>query len=183
MKTAKNSLAKLFFLLIAISTANCFAEAVPSKDPIAPADFVNGALISGAAQVESAKLALQQSSSPEIKEFAQLIIDERSRATTDLTAIANKKHLRVISGSELLSKANAFILKANNNENFDAAYLQNQVKARADEIELFNKGALSKDPELAGFATENIPKLSHNLHLAETLAEDFAKRNPAKPAP
>lgn len=177
MHLINNFSGKLFFLLIALSTASCFATDAPSSDTISPIDFVNGALISGVAQIESAKIALRQSSSTEIKDFAQLIIDQRSTANSDLTTIAKKKHMHVMSGNELLGKASALILKPNNHENYDVTYVQNQIKARQDEIELFNKGALSKDPEIAGFATENIPKLSHNLHLAETLATDFSQRN------
>lgn len=176
MKSINNLLTKVLFLLVAISATNCFATDAPTKDPLTLTEFVNQALVSGVAQMETAKLALQQSNSPEIKEFAQLIIDERTTANHDLTNIAKKKRIKIVSDNELLNKANALILKPNNNESFDSAYVKNQIKTRQDEIELFNKGALSKDPELAGFATENIPKLSHNLHLAETLAKDFEKK-------
>lgn len=177
MKMTKHSFAKAFFLLVAISSsANSFAVDVPTKDFMTLAEFVNQALVSGVTQMETAKLALQQSKAPEIKEFAQLIIDERTTANNDLTTIAKKKRIKVISGNELLNKTNALILKPNNTENFDAAYVKHQIKMRQDEIELFNKGALSTDAELAGFATENIPKLSHNLHLAETLAKELEKK-------
>lgn len=175
MTAIKSLLTKALFLLTLISTASGFAADMPGKDALTPVDFTNQALISNLAQLETAKLALQQSRSPEVREFAQLVIDERTTANNDLSAIADKKRLRVISGNELRNRAQAFIINGSNTENFDAAYVQNQIKARQDEIELFNKGALSKDPEVAGFATENIPKLTHNLHLAETLATDIIK--------
>lgn len=173
MKLTKSVLAKLFFLFMATATSQCFADDAPTRDSMTLTEFVNQSLVFGVAQMELAKLALQKSTAPEVKKFAQLIIDERITANNDVTNIANKKHIKVISDSDLLTKARGLIPKPNNQESFDGAYIKNQIKARQDELELFNKGALSQDPELAGFATENIPRLTHNLHLAETLAKDF----------
>lgn len=166
------------FVFNAICATPSLAIDTPSeKENVNAVDFVNEASVNGIAEVEAAKLALQQAKSDQVKTFAQQVIDGHMASNKDLAAIAKKKNLKIADEAELWRRAKlSMLVKQGDNESFDEAYIKSQVKAHQDEIELFNKAAVSRDVELAGFATENIPKLQHHLHFAEQLAKDFEKK-------
>jgi putative membrane protein len=171
MKTTKYLLTTVF--LMALSTLCSTAMA---KDTIDPVKFVDQASAAGVAEIEEGKLALQKSTTPAVKTFAQEIINDHTAANKELAGIAQKKNLKVATEAELLTKAKAFILKQRDGQSFDEAYANNQVKAHKETIELFNKAAASPDVDLAAFAVATLPKLEHHLHAAETLAKAYEKK-------
>jgi len=178
MKTINILCSSVFFIAFgALLTTSSFAkDNMSTQDMSELIDFVNEASVSGLAEVETAKLALQQAKSDEVKTFAQHVIDGHTASNKDLAAIAKRKHLKIADEAELLRRVKILKIEQGDNESFDETYIKSQVKAHQDEIELFNKAAVSKDIELAGYATENIPKLQHHLHFAEQLAKDFEKK-------
>lgn len=144
-------------------------------NPIDPEDFVEEASEKGIAAIESAKLALQKSTTADVKSFAQTIITEHTATNEKLKSIAQKKNLKVESEAELTKKAKAFILKQRDGESFNAAYARNQVSDHKETVELFKRAAVSKDVELAGFATATLPKLEHHLMMAQELEKAHNK--------
>lgn len=147
-----------------------------AKDTINADDFVEEASAAGVAEIEAGKLALQKSTSSDVKSFAQKVIDDHAAANKELAAIAQKKNLKVSTEAELLSKAKALVLKQRDGESFDEAYAKNQVKAHENAIELFKKASVSNDAELASFAVATLPKLEHHLHEAKTLVKTHQKK-------
>ncbi len=160
-------------LLIAFTAIGASAMA---KDTIDPAKFVDEASAAGVGEIESGKLALQKSTTPAIKTFAQEVISDHTAANKELAAIAQKRSLKVSTEAELVTKAKSLVLKQRDGESFDEAYAKNQVKAHKDAIELFNKAAVSADAEIAAFALKTLPKLEHHLALAQNLAKSYEKK-------
>jgi len=147
-----------------------------AKDTVDADDFVEEASAAGVAEIEAGKLALQKSTSGDVKTFAQKVINDHTAANKELAAIAKKKNLKVSTEAELLNKAKAMVLKQRDGESFDEAYANNQVKAHQDAIDLFKKASVSADVELASFAVATLPKLEHHLHDAQTLAKTHQKK-------
>lgn len=141
-----------------------------AADKIDADDFVDEASAKGIAEVESAKLALEKSTSTDVKTFAQKMITEHSAANMALAGIASRKKLEVADEAELTTKAKKFVLEQRDGESFDEAYANNQVKAHEATIELFQQAAISDDAEIAAYAKETLPKLQHHLTLAKALA-------------
>ena len=71
--------------------------------------------------------------------------------------------------AELINQAKAMILKLRGEASFDKAYMNNQVVAHEQTIELFNKAVNSEDAEIAAFAKETLPKLEHHLMMAKDI--------------
>lgn len=158
---------KAFFgviLLIGIFSMSVFAD-----DKIKAEEFVDEASAKGLAEIESAKLALNKSSSQAVRKFAETMIADHTKANQELAAIARNKKLDVAEEPELMSKAKAMILKLREGESFDEAYANNQVMAHEQTIELFQKGASSKNAEIKAFAQKTLPKLEMHLKMAREL--------------
>jgi putative membrane protein len=139
-------------------------------DKIDADDFVDEVSAKGIAEVESAKVALEKSSSADVRSFAQKMITDHSAANLKLAGIARQKKLEVSTEAELTTKAKKFVLEQRDGESFDEAYANNQVSAHEETIELFQQAAISDDAEIAAFAKETLPKLQHHLKLAKELA-------------
>ena len=165
MKKTNILLAGAFFLSL-----NSFSMLAMAENTIDADDFVEEASAKGIAEIETSKLALQKGVSPDVKTFAQKMIDDHTAANKELAAVAARKKLEVDTEAELMAKAKKMMLKQRDGESFDAAYATGQVAAHESTIALFQKGAKSTDADIAAFATATLPKLEHHLHMAHDLA-------------
>ncbi|MHC8386892.1 DUF4142 domain-containing protein [Pseudomonas sp. MDT2-39-1] len=156
-------------LAVALSTSMGTAFAATSND------FVDNAAAGGIAEVETSKLALEKSSSADIKAFANMMITDHTKAYKELTALAKKNDIEVPDDTTLVKQAKEKILDMRD-ESFDAAYANNQVKAHEETIELFKKQAntvtddkVKGATDLKGFAQKMLPALEKHLDMAKKL--------------
>lgn len=146
-----------------------FASHALADDKIDAEDFIDEASAKGIAEIETSKLALEKSSSQDVRNFAQRMIDDHTAANKELAQIARQKNLEVADDAALMAKAKKLILKLRDGESFDVAYANNQVEAHEETIEVFQKAAHSKHPEIKAFADKTLPKLQNHLQMARQL--------------
>ena len=163
-------------LAVALSAGMGTAFAATSND------FVDNAAAGGIAEIETSKLALEKSSSADIKAFANMMIKDHTEANAELKALANKHDIEVPDDTTLVKQAKEKILDMRD-ESFDAAYANNQVKAHEETIALFKKEAetVTDDKkagatELKGFAQKMLPALEKHL----TAAKELQAKHPSK---
>ena len=159
-------------LLAAAAFALCAVSSLQAADQtqsISSEDFVEEASAKGVAEIETAKLALEKSQNEAVKGFAQMMIDDHRQANRKLADLAKSKDLEVSDDAELLNQAKALILKMRGEASFDKAYMNNQVVAHRETIELFRRGVNVDDAEIAAFARETLPKREQHLQRAEQL--------------
>lgn len=156
-------------LAVALSTSMGMAWAATSSD------FVDNAAAGGIAEIETSKLALEKSSSADVKAFANMMITDHTKANEELISLAKKHDIEVPDETTLVKKAKAKILDMRE-ESFDAAYANNQVMAHEETIALFKKEAETvtddKKPgntELKAFAQKMLPDLEKHLQMAKKL--------------
>lgn len=156
-------------LAVALSTSMGTAFAATSND------FVDNAAAGGIAEIETSRLALEKSSSADIKKFANMMITDHSKANDELAALAKKNDIEVPDETTLVKQAKEKILEMRD-ESFDEAYANNQVKAHEDTIKLFEKQAntvtddkVKGATDLKGFAHKMLPALKKHLEMAKEL--------------
>jgi putative membrane protein len=156
-------------LAVALSSSMGTAFAATSND------FVDKAAAGGIAEVETSRLALEKSSSADVKAFANMMITDHSKANDELAALAKKNDIEVPDTTTLVKQAKEKILDMRD-ESFDAAYANNQVKAHEDTIALFKKEANNVTDDkvkgataLKGFAQQMLPALEKHLEMAKKL--------------
>jgi putative membrane protein len=158
-------------LVLAVALGSCIGSALAATSN----DFVDKAAAGGIAEVEASRLALEKSASADVKEFANRMITDHSKANDELAALAKKYDIEVPDSTTLTKQAKEKILDMRD-ESFDAAYADNQVKAHEEAIELFKKEAntvtddrVKGATELKGFAQKMLPALEKHLGMAKTL--------------
>lgn len=148
-----------------------------SKVSRADAAFLKQAAQNGHAEVEGSKLALSKGTHPQVKAFAQMMVDDHTKAGNALNALAASKGVDVPGDPSLAQKAKLKILSARDGAGFDHHYAESiGVAAHEDTIKLFKKAAAeADDADIKAFATKTLPTLEHHLQSARELEAATAK--------
>ncbi len=141
-----------------------------------PANFVDEASAAAIAQIETSRMAISRTSSTGINSFAVEIIKDYTDVNRDLKEIVKKHDLPMSSDDQIASKAKALMLEVPEGDDFDAAYIANQVNAQEVAIELYKREANTHDsPELKAFVEKYLPKLENNLTVAKSLERSYTE--------
>ena len=152
-------------LALVLSVTSAFAQAAQSAE-----EFVEDASAKGLAEIEGAKVALEKSTSRDVKDFAQRMIKDHTAANQKLKDLAKQKGLEMSDDASLMAKAKTMILKLREGESFDEAYANNQVQAHQETIELFrNYIQQGQDQDIKSFAKDTLPTLEEHLQQAQSL--------------
>lgn len=163
MKTVKYFMASA--LTVALSATSFYAMADLDAE-----DFIEEASERNIGEIEAAKLALQKSTHPAVKEFAQTAITVHTADLAKLRTLAAGEKVEMEDDATLMSKAKKAILKQRDGESFDAAYANNQITVHRDTAEFYKKAAKSEDAEVRAFAAGVLPVVEQHLKDAEALA-------------
>lgn len=134
-------------------------------------DFVEKVSQNNHAEMESAKIVVEQGKSAEVKSFAKRMMDEHAQENAKLSALAAKKKIEMEDEAGLMDDAKAMILKLRDEKDIDAAYLTQQVKAHEDAVKLFEEASLAlDDADLKSYAQTALPALRDHLATARKLS-------------
>lgn len=137
----------------------------------ADAKFLRQAAQNGYAELELSQLALAKSTSQEVKNFAQRLLQDHSRVNADLKSLAEARDLRVPTQPSLLQQPTLAVLAGKDGEEFDRGYIETMgVKAHEATVKLFRDAAReAKDPEIKAFAAKYVPSLEQHLEMARQI--------------
>lgn len=136
------------------------------------AEFAVEAADGGLMEVQLGTLALTKASSPEVKQFAQMMVDEHSKANNELKSLAQQKNITLptVMGDETKRKYDN--LSEKSGAEFDKEYMDLMVKDHKEDIEEFEEQAEeSKDAEIKAWASSKVATLREHLREAERIQE------------
>lgn len=134
--------------------------------------FLMQAASSGMAEVQLGQLATQRAASAEVKQFGQRMVDDHSKANTELIALAQAKNIAVAKELDPKHQTMAEKLSTLQGAAFDRAYMAGQVADHEQAMTLFTTAAKeSHDAEVKAFAAETLPALQEHLDLARQLTQ------------
>ena len=123
------------------------------------------------AEITTGQLALSRAQSPQVRQFAQHMIDEHTRMQSEGSAIASAKGMPTPKAPDAKHQAAAKKLEAMSGEAFDRAYMEQMVKDHQQTLELVQRAAAqAKDAELRAHAQKAIPHVQQHLQMAQSLA-------------
>ena len=140
----------------------------PEMANLTAQQFVEMAASSGLFEVKSSELALERAKSDDVKAFAQMMIDDHTKANKELMTIAMAKNLPAPAEPTGPAAEHMAAVMAAEGDGFDAVYMEHQVKAHAEAIMLFQAQSVSNnDADLAAFAAKTLPTLQKHAEHAQ----------------
>jgi putative membrane protein len=171
-------------VLLAALLAGCAGGNPQQSQRAAPAASVTGGLTqsdlrlladlaqTNIAEVQTGKLALSRSTNPQVRAFAQSVVNDHGEALQDLQRFAEAQGLLLPEGTDLIHKAVAADLALLSGPDFDRQYLS--MFGIADHKSLL--GLLDQTlrtaihPSLKAHAQKYMPMVARHLELAQQLA-------------
>ncbi len=146
-------------------------KGLSSKDK----EFVNEAAQGGLAEVQLGKLAAQQAESSDVKQFGQRMVQDHTKANSELVSLARTKGVTPPSGPSAKDKATMTKLSAMHGSSFDRAYMDDMVNDHKKDVADFERYAKEgTDPDLKAFAQKTLPVLQEHLSLAERIQSEHS---------
>lgn len=134
-------------------------------------DFVHEVAISDMFEIESSKLAAQKSDDPATKTFAEQMVTDHTKTSTELkAAVASDPKSPIPNTMDSSHQGMLDKLKGLSGADFTKQYHDDQVSAHKGAVALFERYAKGGDSEtLKSWASSTLPTLQHHLEMAETL--------------
>src|SRR3989337_4470664 len=133
-------------------------------------EFAVEAADGGMLEVQLAQLALTKASSAQVKEFAQTMINDHSKANEELKTLAQQKNISIPSALSEKNQKKYDDIAEESGADFDKAYCEFMVKDHKEDIRKFKDAADdAKDAEVKSWAAGKVPVLEHHLSMAETM--------------
>ncbi len=139
--------------------------------PTGATDFVRHAAEGGLAEVALGKIAAAKATDQDVKEFAQKMVDDHSKANAELTSLAKSKNLQVPTEPNAKHKAEADRLSKMSGAEFDKAYMTAMVADHDHDVAMFrNYSERGDDTDLKAWAAKTLSTLEAHDRLAKTTA-------------
>lgn len=135
-------------------------------------EFVTKAGVANAFEMDSSRMAVEKAQDEEVKEYAEMLIADHEKAGEELLSVVDQAGLNtpVPEGVDAKHKEMIEKLQAASGAEFDQVYIEMQVQAHEEAVELFESYAETGDQELLKeFASSNLPKLQEHLEEAKKL--------------
>jgi len=133
--------------------------------------FVKEASEGGLAEVQLAQLAQQKAQNQAVKDFAQHMISDHTKANDELKAMAAGENMAVSTSLSVSDSALKVKLEALSGAAFDKSYMSAMMKDHQNDIAAFEKEAKrGENPKIKSFAAKTLPTLRDHLSMAEKAA-------------
>ncbi len=150
-------------------------EATAPTDSVASAQKDDAELVvdlagGGMFEVELAEVAVQKATSSEVKKFAQMMIDDHTKANDELKTLASNKNIVLPTTLPDAHQKTLNDVSEKNGKDFDRKYMDEMVDDHKKDIDKFQKLAdKGNDTDLKAFAAKTLPTLHHHREEAERI--------------
>ena len=111
-----------------------------------------------------------------MRNFGMQMVQDHTKANTELKAVATRKNITVSSEMSSSQKSTIEKLSKLSGAEFDKEYMSNMVKDHEADVKEFqtqaNKG---NDPEVKAFAAKTLPTLQKHLQMARDVANQVSR--------
>ncbi len=166
MKMKHNALAAAFVSLgFAIG-----AFAQNAKLPGDERKFMENAAIDGMAEVEMGRMAASKATDAQVKQFAQRMVTDHSKAGDELKKLASTKGVQLPASVDKKHQKEMDDFQKKDAKKFDRDYMEMMVKEHRKDVSEFEKQSRSaKDPDVKAFASKTLPTLKEHLAMAQQI--------------
>ncbi|MDQ6785224.1 MAG: DUF4142 domain-containing protein [Acidobacteriota bacterium] len=135
-----------------------------------PEGFMTEAAKGGMAEVELSKMALPKLKDAAVKQFAQQMIADHTRANNELKELAAKKKVTLPTELDAEHKATAADMNSMSGADFDKDYVNAMVADHEKAVALFQgQSTGGTDADAKAFAAKTLPTLQKHLDMIKTI--------------
>lgn len=157
--------------------SNAFSSTLPLLQAAAvttnaqDATFINAAGPGDQFEIQTSQIALQKARSPAVRAYAQHMVDDHTKATQQLTALAASKGATVSQGLDPTQDRLLAAMHTAAPGSFDRTYLNGQITGHTATVAAFNDEINGgQDADVKAFAQQNLPTVQQHLADARRLA-------------
>jgi putative membrane protein len=169
----------LGFLILgsAVAFAQTGADAMSTHASSTDVSFAKEAAIGGMSEVELGQLAVQKASDPRVKQFAQRMVDDHTKANDALKAAAIQEGITLPMSTDKKHEELRAKLDKLSGPQFDEAYTKQMVRDHKEDVSAFEKQAKAASSPVQKFAADTLPTLQSHLQMIQGI-----NGTPPKPA-
>lgn len=156
--------------LLALGPARAQQQA--GQEPLGGKDrqFLNYAAEDNQAEIQLCLLAEKRATSPALKAFARLMVDDHVEVESRLAALGNELHADLSDGIGKDGQETQSKLAPLTGNGFESAFMQAQIKDHSEDIQKFSDEVRStQNTRIKQFANETVPILQQHLALARAV--------------
>lgn len=156
---------------------------IPETTPVRVDDkkFVKDAALGGMTEVELGKLAGQKASSDAVKQFGTKMVDDHSKANSELKEVASKSRIDIPDALDSKHQSRIDKLAKLSGADFDKAYVKDQVKDHEQTVSEFqNEAQNGADANVRQFAGATLPTLQEHTEMVKGLNKSMKKEKGGK---
>lgn len=157
------------------STINANATARTSPVATAPTaggdnNFINAVAMDGMAEVELAHLAMQKTKNAEVKQFAERMVADHSKANAELKQLASNKNVTLPAAPNAEQKADKNRLSQLSGAEFDREYMSLMASAHDKAVAAFEtESREGSETDVRSWATKILPTLRQHQTIAKQI--------------
>lgn len=154
------------------------ANPAPTATRLAAADlaFANTAAGNDLYEIEVSRIALTRASSPQVRGYAQMLIDHHTMSSNQLKAVLHAKGVMPPATLPPDKQAKVAQLSRLQGQEFDREFIRvSGVQDHQTAVALFDQASRTvADPDVRGFAVKTLPVLRQHLQSAQNIAGTLA---------
>ena len=135
--------------------------------------FVSKAMQGSLAEVQLGQLTLQKSNNPQVKEFAQRMIDDHTKLNEQMKPVAQQVGVKPPDQISKGDRKTIAKLQALSGSAYDQAYIKDMVKDHKQDLNEFQMEASSgQDQTVKDAANQGSKVIAQHLQMAQQMAKD-----------
>jgi len=161
----------------ALVSAPAFAQIMKSDQKIDNADAAAMKQLAQANlnEIEAGKAAVSKAQSPDVKKFAQKMVDDHTQMLNDLKSLALQKSVSLPQSASIKDMAQMKLMERSSGAEFDKKYMDEMVKDhQKDAKEVQDLAAKTKDSDFKAALQKASTKINEHLQLAQRIASSSA---------
>jgi putative membrane protein len=133
--------------------------------------FMMEAAMGGKAEVAMARLALERSTSDAVKQYAQQMVDDHTKAGDELMQVASMKGVTLPTEPDAKHRALLAKMQGLSGAQFDSMYIKMAGVQDHQKMEklFMGESGKGKDADVKGFAAKTLPTVQEHLRMAREM--------------
>ena len=126
-------------------------------------------------EIEGGKAAASKAQSPEVKKFAQKMVDDHTQMLNDLKTLADQKGVALPTSASIKDMAQMKLMERSSGAEFDKKYMDEMVKDHQKDLkDVQDLASKAKDADFKAAVQKASTKISEHLQLAQRIASGTA---------